>query len=183
MGLLNREPERFDLAEKVQSPSVVHATETLAPAHADENGKVAPPRRVNIARPETRAYLDRTSRVSGKLNFEESAQIDGQVDGEINAKDSITIGEGATVTAQIKGTSIVVAGTVSGEIIASQRVEICPSAKVSAKLTTPKLVIHEGAIFDGHCTMQPDHNRKDSKVTALPKEERVAPPADFQKQA
>ena len=133
------------------------------------------------AQNEGRAYLDKGSKVSGKLSFEGPAWIDGQVDGEVHAKDSITIGETAVVTAQIKAASVVVAGKVSGDIVASHRIEIRPSAKVLGNLTSPTLVIHEGALFEGHCAMQAESPR-DSKVTIFPKEERLAQ-AGGQKQA
>jgi len=86
------------------------------------------------------------------------------------------IGESAVVTAQIKASSIIVAGKVSGEIIASERIEIRPSAKVSGNLTTPRLVVHDGAIFEGNCVMQPDGVRKDRR-------ERVASQANGQSQS
>jgi cytoskeletal protein CcmA (bactofilin family) len=123
---------------------------------------------------EAHAYLDPGCRVSGKLNFEAAARIDGLIDGEINAKDSIVIGESAVVTAKISAASIILAGTVSGEITASQRIEIRPSAKVQGTLTTPKLVIHEGALFEGRCAMGPEKAHDGRKVSLLPKEEHAA---------
>jgi cytoskeletal protein CcmA (bactofilin family) len=123
--------------------------------------------------PASQAYLDRDSKVEGKLNFEGSACIDGQIEGEILAKDLI-IGESALVTAQIKAASVIVAGTIKGEIIASQRIEIRASARVSGKITSPILVVHEGAAFEGHCAMQPEKARADRKSTAFPKEELTA---------
>jgi cytoskeletal protein CcmA (bactofilin family) len=119
------------------------------------------------------AYLDAGSKISGKLSFETAARIDGQVDGEINAKDSLTIGESAVVAAQIKADSVVVAGKVSGDITAVHRIEIRPSAKVLGNITAPTLVIHEGALFEGHCAMAPEAH-DDRKVTVFPKEERMA---------
>jgi len=68
---------------------------------------------------EAGSYLGQGSKVRGKLNFEGPARIDGQIDGEIIAKDSIMIGEGAVVTGPIKAASVIVAGKVSGDIIAS----------------------------------------------------------------
>jgi cytoskeletal protein CcmA (bactofilin family) len=97
------------------------------------------------APPDVCSYLDRGSQVSGKLNFEGPAQIDGRIDGEIVAKDSILIGESAAVTARIRAASIIVAGEVKGEISASQCIELRPPAKVLGKLTAPKLIVHEGA--------------------------------------
>jgi cytoskeletal protein CcmA (bactofilin family) len=84
----------------------------------------------------------------------------------------LTIGESAVVTAQIKAASIIVAGKVSGDIIAAQRIEIRPSAKVLGNLTSPVLVVHEGAMFEGHCSMQPEGARDERKVTVFPKEDR-----------
>jgi len=119
------------------------------------------------------AYLDSGSKISGKLFFEGATKIDGQVDGEIHAKESLTIGESAVVTAQIKAASIVVAGKVSGDISATSRIEIRPSAKVIGNLNAPTLVVHEGATFEGHCSMAPEGARDDRKVTMFPKEDRV----------
>jgi cytoskeletal protein CcmA (bactofilin family) len=103
---------------------------------------------------EAGAYLGDGSKVSGKLNFEGPARIDGQIDGEIIAKDRIMIGESAVVTASIKAASVIVAGKVSGDITASQRIELRFSAKVLGNLTSQVLVVHQGAVFEGHCAMQ-----------------------------
>ena len=102
--------------------------------------KVATLRQAAPAPLEVCSYLDQGSKVSGKLNFEGPARIDGQIDGEIVAKDSILIGENAVLTAGIRAASIIVAGEVKGEITASQRIELRPSARVLGKLTAPKLV-------------------------------------------
>jgi cytoskeletal protein CcmA (bactofilin family) len=129
------------------------------------------------------AYLDRGSKISGKISFEGPARIDGEVDGEISAKGNLTIGESAVITAHIRAASVSVAGKVSGDIVATQRIEIRPSAKVSGNITAPVLSVLEGAMFEGHCSMQPEGVREDRKVTVFPKEERVAQAAGGQKQA
>ena len=103
---------------------------------------------------EAGTYLGDGSKVSGKLNFEGSARIDGQIDGEIIAKDSIMIGDSAVVTASINAASVILAGKVSGDITASQRIELRFSAKVLGNLTSPVLVVDKGAEFEGHCAMQ-----------------------------
>ena len=125
----------------------------------------------------SRTYFDPSSEVSGKFNFAEPARIDGRVDGEINAQDNLTIGKSAVVTAKIKAVSIIVAGTVSGEISASQRIELYASARVSGNLTAPKLVVHEGAVFEGHCAMPAQAARAERKLAVLRKEERIPAPA------
>jgi len=105
----------------------------------------------------TSAFLGKGSRVSGKLTFEGTVRIEGQVEGEITAQDALTIGEGAVVNAQITGTSVVVHGKVTGDITARKRLEIRAPGKVFGNISTPSLVIHAD---------------RDRKVAFFPKDER-----------
>jgi cytoskeletal protein CcmA (bactofilin family) len=84
---------------------------------------------------EDRNYLGEGSRVSGKLNFQGTARIDGEFEGEIAATDSVTLCENAVVTAKIKAATIIVAGTFDGEMIASDSIEIRASAKIWGNFT------------------------------------------------
>lgn len=177
MALFNKEPDknvRPELPPKMQPPQAI--TPTVVTTNPGPSEKPAMPLRQSspAAGQDARAYLDSGSKINGKLSFEGPTRIDGQVDGEIVAKESLTIGESAVVTAQIKAAAIVVAGKVSGDIVAAQRIEIRPSAKVLGNLTAPVLVVHEGAMFEGHCSMQPEAAREERKVTVFPKEERLA---------
>lgn len=181
MALFTKEPEKNPKLQPVPAPQA----STSAPAASPSPSTSVTSARPNGSVPsDGRACLDRGTKISGKISFEGPARIDGEVDGEINGKDSITIGESGVVTAHIRAASVSVAGKVSGDITATQRIEIRPSAKVSGNITAPILSVHEGALFEGHCSMQPEGVRDDRKVTVFPKEERVAQvAAGGQKQA
>ena len=190
MALFNKEPDRNIKADQPQKaqpqPQIQPVTPTVVTTSQGPHERPAMPIRTNPAPGgESRAYLDAGSKISGKLSFEGPTRVDGQIEGEITAKDSFTIGETAVVTAQIRAVSIIVAGKVSGDIVAAQRIEVRPSARVIGNLTAPVLVVHEGALFEGHCSMQPEAAREERKITVLPKEDRVAqaPAAPVQKQA
>ena len=102
-------------------------------------------------------------------------RIEGHVEGEISAQDTLIIGESAEVNAQITGSSVVVHGRVTGDITARKRLEIRAPGKLFGNITTPSLVIHEGVVFEGQCTMSgADTLRadRDRKVAFFPKEER-----------
>jgi len=101
----------------------------------------------------TSAFLGKGTRIVGKLTFEGSVRIEGQIEGEINAQDALTIGEGAVVKAKINGTSIVVHGHVIGDVAAKTRLELRAPSKVVGNISTPNLVIQEGAVFEGQCAM------------------------------
>jgi cytoskeletal protein CcmA (bactofilin family) len=101
----------------------------------------------------TSAFLGKGTRITGKVTFEGTARIEGQVDGEINGQDTLTIGESAIVKAKIVGTSVIVHGQVTGDITARTRLELRAPSKVVGNLNTPSLVIQEGAVFEGQCAM------------------------------
>lgn len=118
----------------------------------------------------TSAFLGKGTRVSGKLTFEGPVRIEGYVEGEVNANDTLTVGEGADVRAQVTGTSIVIHGKVTGDVKASKRLEIRAPGKLLGNITTPVLVIHEGVIFEGQCSMgatQPVREREGNKITPI----------------
>ncbi|HJU12621.1 MAG TPA: polymer-forming cytoskeletal protein [Candidatus Binataceae bacterium] len=96
--------------------------------------------------------ISKSTRISGKLEFLEPARIEGQADGDI-AGDEIEIGPSAVVRARIMANKLTIGGQVNGEIVALQRVEVLPTARLHCTITTPALVITEGAQFDGDCRM------------------------------
>jgi hypothetical protein len=76
-----------------KEPENPKSTEALKPTMPAVSGVTSP-----AAPGEARAYLDKGSKIMGKL-FEGPVRIDGQVDGEISANDVVVIGESAVVTA------------------------------------------------------------------------------------
>jgi len=162
MALFN-EPEKGIRSGHVQDPSQPLTIQA-------QGDHAASPRQTPPASREAGTYLNPGTKVNGKVTFEAQARIDGHVEGEILAKDALEIGESAVIAAPIGAVSIIVAGTVKGELTAVHRIEIRPSARVQGNVTTPRLVVHEGAMFEGHCAMPSEVAREDRKVTVLPKE-------------
>ena len=118
------------------------------------------------------AFLGKGTRLSGKISFEGTARIEGQIEGEIIANDTLLIGESALVNAQISGGTIVIHGKVTGDITASKKLEIRAPGRLYGNVTTPSLVIEEGVVLEGHCSMGATEARGDRKVTLLAKDER-----------
>ena len=172
MALFNKEPEKGPKIQPVQSSSNSQPQPAVSAPAAQPSSAPRPDPALTT---EGLAHLDRGTKVSGKVSFDGPARIDGEVDGEITSKDSLHIGETAVVTAQIRAAAIIVGGKVSGDITGTQKIEIRPSAKVVGNLAAPLLSIHEGAQFEGHCSMQPEAAREDRKVTVFPKEDRMTP--------
>lgn len=112
-------------------------------------------RREDMANAEINALLGRGSSFEGKLTFEGTVRIEGSFSGEIHTNDTIVIGQGAEVKAQIfAGTVIVSGGTVIGNIHAKQMIELEKEAKVRGDIETPSLKIEKGVIFVGSSRME-----------------------------
>lgn len=98
-------------------------------------------------------HLYKGSRVTGQLVFQGGAKIDGIVDGEVRCNGTLTIGEGAEIHAKISGQVVVIQGKVEGNVTAKERVELVAPARLNGNIATPRLIITEGAVFDGDCSM------------------------------
>ena len=99
------------------------------------------------------AFLGEGTSFKGTLTFEGTVRIDGRLEGEIFTKDTLVIGEGAQVSAAIHAGVVVISGTVHGNITAERKVDIHASGRLYGNISTPSLVIEEGVIFEGACTM------------------------------
>ena len=99
------------------------------------------------------AFLGEGTSFAGKLTFEGTVRIDGKLEGEIFTKDTLVIGESATVRAEIHAGIIVIGGTVYGNITAVKKVEIHGGARLYGNIRTPRLSIAEGVVFEGSCSM------------------------------
>ncbi|MFQ5916660.1 MAG: polymer-forming cytoskeletal protein [Candidatus Binatia bacterium] len=102
----------------------------------------------------TAGYLGPGTKTSGKLLFEGTTTIEGEVEGEVIVSGDVIIGEQATITGKITATSVLIRGKVTAEIQAEKRIEIQPPGVLAGDIITQDLVIRDGAIFDGNCSMK-----------------------------
>jgi cytoskeletal protein CcmA (bactofilin family) len=103
--------------------------------------------------PQATAFLGKGAKIVGTISFDGPAQIEGEVEGEITSRDTLTIGRTASLKATIKGTTVVVHGKVTGNVEASSRLEMHAPSRIDGDVVTSKLVVHEGALLNGRCTM------------------------------
>lgn len=99
-----------------------------------------------------------------KFNSPINLRISGKFEGELETKGVLIIGEKADVKAKtIKGDNITIEGKVKGDIISSKRLELSATARVIGNVEAPILVVQEGAMLKGDCSMPvEDAERKES---------------------
>ena len=105
---------------------------------------------------EITALLGRGTQFEGKLHFEGRVRIDGVFQGEIRSDDTLVIGEGAEVHAEIDVATVIVrGGVVHGNIRAKNAIEVHAPGKIVGNLHSPSLFIDRGVEFQGSCRMDP----------------------------
>ncbi len=109
-----------------------------------------------VVQEEENKSIDINAEMQGSLIFRESVnlKINGQFKGTLDTKGTLTIGSTAQVEANINGENIIVAGKVTGDVLANKMLVLMPTAVLHGNITTPKLNIVEGAMFQGRCQMQ-----------------------------
>ncbi len=111
-------------------------------------------------------FLDETTEVIGELRLKNGFRVDGHVKGKIVSESALIVGEAATVEADLDCSIVSIRGKVSGHVTGRERVEVLAGAQVRGHLSSPKLVIEEGAFFEGECDMGPSPAKAD--VIRLP---------------
>ena len=106
-------------------------------------------------------WLEVDASMTGTLAFKDpvNLQINGQFEGTLDAKGKLSIGEKARVKATIHGDAITISGTVAGDIAATSRLELLGTARVNGKVATPRLIIQDGAVFQGTIEMGASEGR------------------------
>lgn len=92
--------------------------------------------------------------LTGETNFQAMLRVDGHLTGRVTSENgTLVVGSGGRVDADIMVASASINGTVNGDIIALERVELGRTARVIGNIQAPRLVIEDGAIFEGACSM------------------------------
>ena len=93
--------------------------------------------------------------LEGKLEVQSSIRVDGRVKGTLKSTESVIVGKEGNIEGDIIAKDVVVGGKVNGKIEATGRVVLEATASFTGDLKTGKLIIDEGAVFDGQCSMKP----------------------------
>jgi len=117
---------------------------------------------------EITTLLGRGATFEGKLTFEGTVRIDGRFKGEVFTDDTLVIGEGAHVEAQIDVGEVIIQGTVVGNVTAKRSIEIHAPGRVKGDLHTPSLQVDKGVIFEGRSFMEAATSNRPAATPAQP---------------
>ena len=99
--------------------------------------------------------LDVDASMQGSLTFKDpvNLRINGDFEGKLDTKGILTIGDNASVRADINGEEIIVAGKITGNINATKELKVLSAAHIVGDITAPVLAVESGAVIQGKCRM------------------------------
>jgi len=98
--------------------------------------------------------IGKACEVKGDIISKETIRVDGKVEGQIKAAETVIIGENAFVKGDIEAKHIIIGGKVTGDVLATNKLEILATGELHGDIRTPRLFIAEGVIFEGTCEME-----------------------------
>jgi cytoskeletal protein CcmA (bactofilin family) len=97
--------------------------------------------------------LGRSCLIRGDLTAEGAFRIDGTIEGSVESRGAVIVGETGVVRGSVRGTDIVVAGTVEGNVTCSGHLEILAKGKVEGDIDARSVRIETGGVFCGTSRM------------------------------
>ena len=120
-----------------------------------------------IEKGDIKAFLGPGSQFEGKLLFHEIVRLDGEFKGEIISNDTLIIGDGAKVEAEITVGTLILSGTFKGNIKASVKVDLRAPARVEGNIVTPALLVEEGVVLNSTLNMAASGSVESSDKAAV----------------
>ena len=91
--------------------------------------------------------------LKGEIHVEGTVRIDGRLDGDIQTKGQVIIGEDGLVQGTITAGTVVSSGRIKAKVMANERVQLMKTATLIGEVLTPVLLMEEGAKLQGMTDM------------------------------
>jgi cytoskeletal protein CcmA (bactofilin family) len=101
-------------------------------------------------------------------------RVDGKVKGKLVSSETLVVGPTGVFEANIQVKRATVGGRVVGSLVAVEQAVLESKAVLLGDLKTSNLVVHEGAIFNGNCSMSEEKSlleKRDKLYTPVSEDE------------
>jgi cytoskeletal protein CcmA (bactofilin family) len=108
-------------------------------------------------------FLGGESQILGELIFTGQARLDGRFQGNIRGDGTLFIGPNAKVEALVNAATVIISGELVGDVVVTKRLELKSPGRLKGNITAPLVVMDEGVVFEGHCSMTTDQELDDNR--------------------
>lgn len=121
-------------------------------------------------------FVGHGTTLTGETQFHAMLRVDGHLIGTVSSDSgTLIIGTNGQVDANIHVAAAMINGTVNGDIVATEKLQLGRTARVLGNIHSPRLIVEEGAILEGSCSML--------KAREVQEEEAVAAAVQYEQPA
>ena len=91
--------------------------------------------------------------IEGSITSSENIRFDGNLNGNLNTKGKVFIGQSGKVNGEIRCKNCEIEGVVDGKVVVEELLSLRSMSKLFGEIKTGKLAIEPGATFTGKCDM------------------------------
>lgn len=177
MGRGNRPEPTTDYPEQTPEPAYRYAAEAQpAAARAgaiSESDSMAR----DIKEGRLSGFVGHGTTLTGETEFHAMLRVDGHLIGTVSSTaGTLIIGTNGQVDANISVAAAMINGSVNGDIIATEKLQLGRTARVMGNIQSPRLIVEEGAILEGSCSMLKARETQEEEASAEYEEAEQTPP-------
>lgn len=154
MGRGNRSDQGNDHQEQAQpEPAYRYANETQA---AVSRGAISESDSMarDIKEGRLSGFVGHGTTLTGETEFHAMLRVDGHLVGTVSSEaGTLIVGTNGQVDANVVVAAAMIGGTVNGDIVATEKLQLGRTARVMGNIQSPRLIVEEGAILEGSCSM------------------------------
>ncbi len=103
--------------------------------------------------------------LTGETNFNSMLRVDGHLTGRVSSEEgTLIVGATGQVDANVDVAAAMVNGMINGDIVASEKLELGRTARVVGNISSPRLLVADGAILEGTCSMIKSKEDKEQRT-------------------
>ena len=103
--------------------------------------------------PNATSILAKGCHFKGQVEVQGTLRIEGEFEGTVRHPENLVVGKTGTVKGEIFAKNAVIGGRVNGNITADDKIELQSGSTLEGDIKTRRLVIDEGVVFEGSCSM------------------------------
>ncbi len=98
-------------------------------------------------------FLGSGTVVEGTVRTTNSVRVDGKIKGKLFCKNTLTVGVNGVVEGEIEAKNAIIGGKIHGKIKVAEKLVLEAKSVLIGDLKASKLLIDEGAVFEGTSDM------------------------------
>jgi cytoskeletal protein CcmA (bactofilin family) len=185
MGRSSRsEPETNDYQNNMSNPTPAYQygneSQQATPRVVTDSESIAR----DIKEGRLSGFVGHGTVLTGETNFQMMLRVDGHLTGTVTSDGgTLIVGTNGQVDANVSVGVATINGIVNGDVIASEKIQLGRTARVMGNVATPRLVIEEGAVFEGGCSMIKAREAQETQATAAQEQYRTSELSQYQSSA